>query len=188
MKKLFTIFSLMVLLVAFTAFNAAALPKMNGAISFSGDYALDTGNISTANSFTSFSNVVVQSGSGTWAGVPMNTPATFNAFTFNPPSNVTPLWSFTLGGITYTLNALGSTMTFVREPGIIPALDVTGTGWIYASSGYDPTEGAYKITANQGQTTFSFSASSVTVPEPGTLLLLGFGLLGLAGARRKLKS
>jgi hypothetical protein len=187
MKKLFAICSLMVLFIAFTAFSVAALPKMDGGISFSGGYELDTGNISTANSFTNFSNVVIQSGSGTWADVTPLTPATFNSFTFNPPSNVTPLWSFTFDGITYTLNADGSAMTFVRYSGPIPSLDITGTGWIYASSGYDPTAGAYKITANQGNTTFSFSASSVTVPEPGTLLLLGFGLLGLAGFRRKLK-
>lgn len=186
MKKLFKVFSLAVMLIGLAAFNAAALP-MTGAVSFSGDYVLDTGDISTATAFTSFSNVVVQSGSGTWLSVPTNTPAVFYAFSFSPPANVTPLWSFIFGGVTYSLNADASTMTFERETGAIPSLEVEGTGWIYATAGYDPTWGAYKITANQGGSTFSFSASSITVPEPGMLLLLGFGLVGLAGLRRKFK-
>jgi hypothetical protein len=187
MKKLLVVCSLVVMLVGFTAFNVAALPLMQGGISFSGDYALDTGNILTANAFTSFSNVVVQSGSGTWSGVPANTPAAFVPFTFNPPTNAVPLWWFFFGGITYQLNAPAGSMSFTREGGAIPALDVEGAGSILASANYDPTPGFYKITANQGATTFSFSASSVTTPEPGTLLLLGLGLVGLVGAGRKFK-
>ena len=188
MKKLLVLCSLVVMLMGLTAFSATAA-LITGGISFSGNYALN-GPLSTATAFTSFTNVVVQSGSGTWAAVPMNTTATFNSFTFAPVgTNVTPLWSFAFGGVTYSLNALGTSMAFVREGGAIPGLDVTGMGTIIASAGFDPTPGAYKITAQTGGATFSFSSSSVALPEPGALIFLGSSLLGLAltGARKKFR-
>jgi hypothetical protein len=185
MKKILIKASLVLLLIFGMAANASALPLMTGGVSFSGNDAVDTGNVLTATKFTSFSGVTITTGSGTWLGAG-GTSATFAPFTFSPPSNVTGLWSFTFGGVTYSLNALSSTMTFSRESGDIPALDVTGTGTIFASTGFDPTPGAYKITAQQGDVTFSFSSSSKALPEPLTLILLGSGLLGLACLRRKL--
>ena len=190
MKKVFIGLSLVLLLAVGMVTNAAALPQMDGGISFSGNYAVNSGSVLTATAFSSFNNVVVQSGSGTWAAVPSNTPVTFPAsgFSFNPASNVTPLWSFT-SGPTYSFDALASTMTSTSSSMLgLDTLTVSGTGTVLASTTFDPTPGAYVITANQGAGTFSFSASSIAtpVPEPLTLLLLGTGLLGLCGLKRKL--
>ncbi len=189
MKKILIRTSLVLLLVFGMAANAAA-EQMTGGLSFSGDYAVDSGNVLTATEFTSFSNVVVQSGSGTWASVAPNTEATFTAFIFSPApvANVDALWSFAFDGVTYSFEALGSTInsfaTSYNEN--LSSLTVYGLGTIEASAGFDDTPGSFLITANQSISTFSFSASSATVPEPLTLILLGSGLLGLFGLRRKL--
>src|SRR5262245_7025263 len=52
-------------------------------------------------------------GSGSYAGVPDGTPATFTNFTFNPfpGTGVNPLWSFTVAGTTYSFN-LGAVTAF----------------------------------------------------------------------------
>jgi hypothetical protein len=65
-------------------------------------------------------------------------------------------------------------------------LTLTGTGMFHLD-GYDATMGIYSFQANQSGGTFSF-AGSESVPEPGSMLLLGTGLFGLAGAvRRRMK-
>ena len=49
---------------------------------------------------------------------------------------------------------------------------------IFWTDGYHPSAQTHQLMANY---------AAQTIPEPATMLLLGLGLIGLAGARRKIK-
>ena len=189
MKKILLRTSLVLVLIFGLAANAVALPTMTGGLSFAGGYTLPSGtDLTNANSFATFTSSIILSGSGTWAAVPTFTPVTFPAsgFTFNPATAVTPLWTFTFGGNTFSLDASASSMHFTRETlSGLPVLDISGLGTVHGT-GFADTPGVWDITANSASGTFSFSSSSQTVPEPLSLILLGSGLLGLFGVSRKL--
>ena len=94
---------------------------------------------------------------------------------------VEPLW--TINGVHFdllTVTVEGSTTA--------TNLDLSGSGLIYLG-GFDPTPGVWTLSTDGGGPRFSFSSTTQAVPEPGTIALLGMGLVGLigAGARRKLK-
>jgi hypothetical protein len=162
---------------------------ISGTIDFNGGATTDTGNLATANAFTSFSGVTVSTAvapTGDYSSVPGGTSVpTMNGFTFDPPGGVPLLWSFVSGGITYSFS-LTSASVVAQSSGF---LNVAGNG-IASITGFDPTPGTFSITltgsSGAPSKVFSFTAETA-VPEGGaTVALLGVGLVALAVARRKL--
>lgn len=136
-----------------------------------------------------FTSAAALSGSGAYASVPAFTTATFTNFIFDPFGGVTPLWTFTVGGNTYSFDF--TSITSITKTGDYSSnsLEIRGMGTLKAT-GYDDTSGTFIFTgngANGAGFTFSASDAAATVPEPGTMVLFGTGLLGVAAAARRLR-
>jgi hypothetical protein len=188
MKKFLVVSSVMVLLIGVTAFTAVAA-QFDGSISFAGNTVLDDNDLTVATEFTSFANVFVTAVSGAYSGIPTGAPppvVTYTPFVFRPvsvPPTLEDLWTFNFpAGTTYSFDATSMVVAFSNANNIV--VQGSGIGFI---TGFDPTPGTWSVTANSAGGTFSFSGGSSTVPEPGVLLLLGCGLVGVAAVRRKFK-
>ena len=172
-------------LLVFAPFTANA-DFIDGDITFTGDFVptggagINLGDATGIDFIGDDFDVDGATGDFAAAGITNGDTGFMQDFSFNPlPSTVDPLWS--IAGFSFSLTNIS--IVFQNNAFLI----LSGSG-IVSRAGFEDTNGSWSLTANQADTLFNFSAGSTAVPEPGTLALLGIGLLGMGLTRRRKKT
>lgn len=147
-----------------------------GTISFDGVATTNTGNLANATAFTDIWAIVIPEETGDYSGVPVGTDVTFTPFSFSD-SSVTPLWTFTIGSVTYSFEATSITVDVQNST----FLDVSGVGTADIT-GYDPTPGVWSITdtSTGGSPVFTFGSADSVPDATSTAALIAVGCVILA--------
>lgn len=171
-------------LICFTATSALAI-QISGSVNFVGAASYLGGTTpSTATGIDFLGGFTLIGATGDYAAVPSFTAVTFQDFYFSPtlsPSPVAPLWTFDYKGRTYDfdMNHVAASVT-----GDGNSLSLFGIGML-GLTGFDDTPGNWIFTTQGESAILTFSATSASVPEPGTIILLGAGLIGVGIYTRK---
>jgi hypothetical protein len=88
------------------------------------------------------------------------------------------LFQASINGFTFTMTSV----TINTQNNTL--LDLTGTG-IFTLNGFSASPGTFAFQANNSGNVFSFAGTETTVPEPGSMVLLGTGLIGLGTVLRR---
>jgi hypothetical protein len=164
---------------------AAALAIAPAALadSISGSIAVGEANGSsdtwTATGITFLGLGTVHQATGTLSSL-LGETAQLTNFTFAPASAAdgVELFNVESGLATFTIESI--VVDFNGSLDGTPFLNLSGTG-LLTETGYDPTLATFSLTSTTtGTTSFTVDATTATAPEPGSLVLLGTGLLGLA--------
>lgn len=162
--------------------SAQAAP-INGSITFVGTVSLNTASAGTATMVTAWHGLAP-------GDLPQVEDASGDFATFVTPGDGTLFhapWSFNSGSILnfwsvdgFTFDLLNSTIV-TQGSG---AVAVAGSGTV-SGHGFSNTPGTWNFTTQDpsASSQFSFSASTVAVPEASTIALLAIGGLGLVGRR-----
>jgi hypothetical protein len=169
------------------ATSAMAIP-ITGSIDFTGAEVLTplSSTLENASGLNFLSGEVHGVRTGTFAPIAIDTPVVFNNLVFKPAAAlVNPFWTLTFLGITYSFDL----QTIALDLQSATHLDLSGTGILHAT-GFDDTPGIWFYSTQGNGSTFSAqnTATTAPVPEPGTLLLLGAGLFGIAVFSKRTKN
>lgn len=159
--------------------SSAEAVTIDGGISLAGAFTPNSPDLSTATEMT-FGQAVVISSSGDFT-MPMFTSVDMaDSLVWDPLFSVdsNPLWS--VGGFEFELNSL----VVMNESA--NAITLQGMGNV-THADFESTTGTWVATFNgDGDSNFSWSSSTASVPDGGTsIALFGMALVGLGMIRRR---